>query len=107
MKRRPIEREYLATLNEVVDLTTWKLIVQRAVDDAIAGDYRARDWISKTVLRPESHALTTLAAQELKASPQKAADDRVEAEAKELEENKKLSEELDRLLAPLKQNCAN
>jgi hypothetical protein len=36
--RRPIEREYLATLNAAVPLDTWQAICKRAADDALAGD---------------------------------------------------------------------
>ncbi len=32
-KRRPIEREYLATLNAAVPLDTWQAICKRAADD--------------------------------------------------------------------------
>lgn len=40
--RRPIEREYLATLNAAVPLDTWQAICKRAADDALAGDAKAR-----------------------------------------------------------------
>ena len=36
--RRPIEREYLATLNATVPLDTWQAICKRAADDALASD---------------------------------------------------------------------
>lgn len=35
--RRPIEREYLATLNAAVPLDTWQKICQRATDECSGG----------------------------------------------------------------------
>jgi hypothetical protein len=62
--RRPIEREYLATLNAAVPLDTWQAICKRAADDALAGDTKARDWLAKWLLGLESRLLTVLAAEE-------------------------------------------
>ncbi len=62
--RRPIEREYLATLNAAVPLETWQAICKRAADDALAGDGKAREWLAKWLLGLESRLLTALAAQE-------------------------------------------
>lgn len=45
--RRPIEREYLATLNATVPLDTWQAICKRAADDALAGNAKAREWLAK------------------------------------------------------------
>ncbi len=39
-RRRPIEREYLATLNAVVSLDKWRAICEKAADAALAGDAR-------------------------------------------------------------------
>ncbi len=36
MPRRPIDQEYLATLNAAVPLDTWQAICKRAADDALA-----------------------------------------------------------------------
>ena len=49
---RPFLRQqrFLVAINDAVDPDTWKEIIQRAVDDAKAGDYRARDWLSKWLL---------------------------------------------------------
>lgn len=52
--RRQIEREYLATLNATVPLDTWQAICKRAADAALAGDAKARDWLSKWLLGMES-----------------------------------------------------
>jgi hypothetical protein len=62
--RRPIEREYLATLNAAVPLDTWEAICKRAADDALDDDARARDWLAKWLLGLESRQLTVLAAEE-------------------------------------------
>jgi hypothetical protein len=48
--RRPIEREYLATLNAAVPLDTWQAICKRAAGGALAGDAKARDWLAKWLL---------------------------------------------------------
>jgi hypothetical protein len=48
--RRATECDYLRTLNEECPLETWAEICQRAVADAIAGDSKARDWLSRYVL---------------------------------------------------------
>ena len=61
-KRRPIEREYMATLNAAVPLATWQAICKRAADDALAGDAKARDWLAKRLLGLQARLLTTLAA---------------------------------------------
>ena len=44
--RRTVERDYLAVLSEAVSLDDWRAVVARAVDDAKAGDARARDWLA-------------------------------------------------------------
>jgi hypothetical protein len=48
--RRPVEHEYLTTLNGAVPLETWRKIVERAVQDALAGDAKARAWLSRSLL---------------------------------------------------------
>jgi len=62
--RRTIEREYLATLGDVVSLGEWREIVLRAVADAKAGDARARDWLSKYLVGAEPPTLLQLAGKE-------------------------------------------
>ncbi len=49
-QRRPIEREYLATLNAAIPLVSWQAICKRAADDVLAGDAQARDWLAKWLL---------------------------------------------------------
>ncbi len=62
--RRPVEREYVAILNEVVTLDKWKRICQRTVDDALSGDPKARDWLGKHLMQTEARTLTVMAAEE-------------------------------------------
>ena len=69
VQRRPIEREYLATLNEVAPISKWKKICQRAVDDALAGDPKARAWLSQWLMQTETRTLTVMAAEELQSDP--------------------------------------
>ena len=78
-RRRPIEREYLATLNAVVSLDKWRAICEKAADAALAGDARAREWLSKWLLATESRPLTVLAAEESDAAPEAVADAEVTA----------------------------
>jgi uncharacterized protein (DUF2384 family) len=48
--KREVERSYLESLKESVSLTQWKKIAKRAVDDAMQGDAKARDWLSKYLI---------------------------------------------------------
>jgi hypothetical protein len=48
--KRTVERKYLKALVGVCRLKDWKEIVQRAVDDAKAGDAQARTWLSKHIV---------------------------------------------------------
>ena len=72
--RRPVEREYISTLNAAVPLDVWKQICQRAVDDALAGDHKARDWLGKHLMQTEARTLTVLAAEESHSDPATAAE---------------------------------
>ena len=82
--RRPIEREYLATLNAAVPLDTWLAICKRAADEALAGDAKARDWLSKWLLGIDHRNLTTLAAEESRSTPEAATDQEIESRRNEL-----------------------
>jgi len=61
--RRQVEVDYLANLADVVPSDTWRKITERAVQDALAGEYKARDWLSKYLLG-ESSRLEQLAKEE-------------------------------------------
>jgi hypothetical protein len=87
--RRPIEREYLATLNAAVPLDTWQAICQRAADDAKGGDAKARDWLAKWLLGLEWRLLTALAAEEAGASPDIVAQDEIALRRRKLETDRR------------------
>ena len=72
--RRPVEREYVSTLNAAVPLDVWQRICQRAVDDALTGDHKARDWLGKHLMQTEARTLTVLAAEESESDPSTATD---------------------------------
>ena len=92
-QRRPIEREYLATLNAAVPLDTWQAICKRAADDALAGDGKARDWLAKWLLGIESRLLTTLAAEEYDAAPDTVADSEIVARRQRIEDDRQQAEQ--------------
>src|SRR5262249_13352829 len=90
--RRPIEREYLASLNAAVPLDTWQAICKRAADDALAGDAKARDWLAKWLLGLESRLLTVLAAEESGAEPAIAAESEIAARRQRIEDDRQKAE---------------
>jgi hypothetical protein len=49
-KPREVEREYLSTMESIVSGEAWQAIVQRATQDAIGGDSKARTWLSAYLL---------------------------------------------------------
>jgi hypothetical protein len=60
--RRAVETDYLRVLSDACPLDDWRIIVSRAVEDAQAGDARAREWISRFVLGEQGgHPLEILA----------------------------------------------
>ena len=48
--RRQTEATYLAALSDQVPLDVWARIAERAVADAITGDAKARDWLSRVLM---------------------------------------------------------
>ena len=62
--RRAIEREYLATITEACPPDAWTDIVRRAVDDAKAGDAKAREWLSRFLVGTDPESLKSIAAKE-------------------------------------------
>ena len=52
---RATEREYLSALTEAVPIASWRRIVERAVRDALAGDSRSREWLSKYLVGDPQH----------------------------------------------------
>ncbi len=94
-RRRPIEREYLATLNAVVSLDKWRTICEKAADAALAGDARARDWLSKWLLATESRPLTVLAAEESDTTPEAVAAAEVTARREQINRSRRDAELLE------------
>lgn len=88
-RRRPIEREYLATLNAAVSLDKWRATCEKAADDALAGDARARGWLSKWLLATEDRPLTVLAAEESGTTSEAAAEAELEARRLSIEDAEK------------------
>ena len=58
-KPREIEIEYLAKMESIVSGETWKAICKRAADDAVAGDSKARAWLSAYLLGQPIARLST------------------------------------------------
>ncbi len=99
--RRPIEREYLATLNAAVPLDSWQAICKRAADDAMDGDAKARDWLAKWLLGIESRLLTTLAAEEAEITPEAVAECEIEARRQKIEDGRREAEQSRMLIQSL------
>jgi hypothetical protein len=91
--RRPVEREYLATLNDAVPLDKWRAICERAAEDALDGDGKARDWLTKHLLGVENRPLTTLVAEESGGTMEEAADAEIEARRESVEFGRTQDEE--------------
>ena len=47
---RAIEFQYLARLGDAVGLDDWQRIVEKAKEDALSGDSRAREWLARYLL---------------------------------------------------------
>lgn len=53
-QHRATGRTYLAALSEACPPETWREIVERAIEDAKAGDAKARDWLASYLVgRPD------------------------------------------------------
>jgi hypothetical protein len=64
--RRATEADYLRVLSDAVPLDQWEAIVRMAVESALIGDPKAREWLTKHLLGvPEPGALQALAVDEL------------------------------------------
>jgi hypothetical protein len=56
--RRAVETDYLVALSEAVPLEKWREIVEPAVDQAVSGDAKAREWLGSYLAgKPTGHAL--------------------------------------------------
>jgi hypothetical protein len=68
--RRATEGDYLAALSEAVPMERWGEIVATAIDQAVAGDAKAREWLGSYLAgKPTGNALRRLAAAEVEAAP--------------------------------------
>lgn len=59
--RRAIETDYLRMLAERLTPDAWRAIIDTAIDDARAGDARARDWLTRYALGTTPPTLWALA----------------------------------------------
>jgi hypothetical protein len=100
-QRRPIEREYLATLNAAVSLDTWQAVCKRAADDSLAGYAKARDWLAKWLLGFESRLLTLLAVEESGADAAAVAESEIAARREQMEDGRREAEHYRRLFQSL------
>ena len=48
--RREVEREYLGVVMRLCDVTTWARVIEKTIVDAVAGDYRAREFLARYIL---------------------------------------------------------
>jgi hypothetical protein len=62
--KRVTEHTYLRLLSGVVSAEDWQAIVYRAVQQAVGGDARARDWLSRYLLGEKPPTLSLLTAWE-------------------------------------------
>ncbi len=83
--RRRTEADYPAALSDQVPLDAWSQIVERAVADAIAGDAKARDWLSRYLLPTPAAGSSPLHEAAVEAL---SGVDRVEADAESAELNR-------------------
>lgn len=58
---RRVEEAYLDAMRGIVTMPRWRKIVRQALEDALAGNHRARVWLSRYVL-PSPAALEAIAA---------------------------------------------
>ena len=83
--RRSVEREYLAALSAAVSVSDWARIVEKAKEDAISGDSRAREWLAKHLLGKEPASLLDLAGAE---SAEVSVEDEIGQRAEKLREDR-------------------
>ena len=58
--RRAVERDYLAVISQTCPPEVWQMVVDRAVQDAQAGDARAREWLTRYVIGSQPASLLEL-----------------------------------------------
>jgi hypothetical protein len=68
--RRATEADYLAALSEAVPMERWRELCETAIDQAVSGDAKAREWLGSYLAgKPTGNALRRLAAAEIEAAP--------------------------------------
>ncbi len=65
---RAVELDYLVALRDGVSLADWAKVIGRALEDALSGDHRAREWLAKYLL-PTDPALLAAVPQDVKDKP--------------------------------------
>ena len=64
--RRAIESDYLMALSDAMPLEKWREICETAIDQAVAGDPKAREWLGEYLIgKPNGNALRRIAVDEL------------------------------------------
>ena len=54
---RATEAEYMEALAETVSVATWRCIISKAATDALAGDSKAREWLSRYLISDQPRDL--------------------------------------------------
>src|SRR5262249_20730493 len=63
--RRAVETDYLGALSESIPLETWRSIVAKAVEQALPGDAKSREWLGTFLMgKPTGRGLRQLAIEE-------------------------------------------
>lgn len=61
---RPVERDYITILADLITPDTWRDVVRETVELAKKGDSKAREWITRFVLGKNPDSLSALAMKE-------------------------------------------
>jgi hypothetical protein len=58
--KRKVEESYLDATVAIVTLDHWRIVVARALKQAVEGDAKAREWLGKVLLGPDPPALAEM-----------------------------------------------
>ena len=58
--RRPVEETYLLAITTACPIETWERICAKAVEDALGGDPKAREWLARYLVREPEGGTPTL-----------------------------------------------
>lgn len=103
--RRAVGREYVGALNAAVPIAKWKRICERAVIDALAGDAKSREWLSRWLMQNETRSLTALAAGEFQSDPATAVEQEIADERERIDLDRKKAAAERKLSEILVSNC--